>query len=582
MNCQDEGYREQGRWFGINRRHSSGVLVLCWGLFVTLLVGCLADEAVQKEIVWNTSTGVVVNEVYTKGNGPDWVELYNTSDSPVDLSGWAIIDGKKDRTPYVLPSAPALPAGGYHVVRRDEAGDQGFAFGLGTADAVTVLDAGGAVVSHVSWAEGEAPSGRSLGHVFGESGMHTLEMPTPGQWNAPRRECVPSKGALDCGDAPPEGPSVASANLYAEFTVVDLALTISQSDWDQLMEYRQQSLKEYVPCGLIYDGESFDKASLRLKGRVQDWLVPGVPLQFVIRFDLQNPDGRFRGLRRLNLEAAPNLLERRVRNNLALYLLRRARVITSRSNHARLVINGEFTGIYENIEVVDREFLEDRFVDPDGNLFKSGFLETNKNDGDTSGWDTLYALVSDPNAASNPDFVETLESLVNVSAMLDEIATEVLLGAADNFWARGLHPGNSPNYYMYEEPHRLFTLIPWDVDIVINPEKVSSTQNPFEPFDAFGDDKTKSTLSEPWAQIQADPHRRTEFLTKLEALNTSFYMDFVGVVNRYCSLIQDDFILETGKQDDNAISCAEPKTYVQERAAYIQSFLEEEAAHGSF
>jgi hypothetical protein len=47
-------------------------------------------------------------------------------------------------------------------------------------------------------------------------------------------------------------------------------------------------------------------------------------------------------------------------------------------NHARLDVNGEYYGMYANVERVDREYPERHFDDPDGNLWKEGRELTTK------------------------------------------------------------------------------------------------------------------------------------------------------------------------------------------------------------
>lgn len=49
------------------------------------------------------------------GETPDWIELYNTGDQPVDLAGLCLSDSKKTLDKFVFPSV-ILPAGGYLVV----------------------------------------------------------------------------------------------------------------------------------------------------------------------------------------------------------------------------------------------------------------------------------------------------------------------------------------------------------------------------------------------------------------------------------------------------------------------------------
>lgn len=65
------------------------------------------------------SPTIVVNEVSSNGNAnTEWVEIYNATGSPIDVSGWKISDqnafdtGNDDTFPTVSP----IPAGGYGVV----------------------------------------------------------------------------------------------------------------------------------------------------------------------------------------------------------------------------------------------------------------------------------------------------------------------------------------------------------------------------------------------------------------------------------------------------------------------------------
>ncbi len=67
-----------------------------------------------------TTNHPVINEVYYhvgtgKGKEPDneWVEIYNPTDSPVDISGWKICDANACDT---IPPSPSIPAKGFAVI----------------------------------------------------------------------------------------------------------------------------------------------------------------------------------------------------------------------------------------------------------------------------------------------------------------------------------------------------------------------------------------------------------------------------------------------------------------------------------
>ncbi|HTW14389.1 MAG TPA: lamin tail domain-containing protein [Nocardioides sp.] len=81
--------------------------------------------------------GVKLNEVESNGDATngDWVELYNTTGSAIDIDG-AIITDADPAHQFVVPgSTPSLAAGGYVAFRVDDPAVAG-SFGLGSADSV--------------------------------------------------------------------------------------------------------------------------------------------------------------------------------------------------------------------------------------------------------------------------------------------------------------------------------------------------------------------------------------------------------------------------------------------------------------
>lgn len=57
---------------------------------------------------------IVINEVSSDGNeSEEWVELFNPTSSPVDVTGWSIEDNFNQD---VFPTVSSIPAGGYGVV----------------------------------------------------------------------------------------------------------------------------------------------------------------------------------------------------------------------------------------------------------------------------------------------------------------------------------------------------------------------------------------------------------------------------------------------------------------------------------
>jgi hypothetical protein len=143
-------------------------------------IGC-AFAVLAGGVVWSTPAsaepgGVVISELHyhpaSEDEGDEFIELANTADTAVDLSGWSFSAGIEG----VLSGV--IPAGGYAVFAPDPttfAAVYGFppdgAFGgrlSNGGEEITLLDAGGAVVDSViyddanPWSPAPDGSGPSL------------------------------------------------------------------------------------------------------------------------------------------------------------------------------------------------------------------------------------------------------------------------------------------------------------------------------------------------------------------------------------------------------------------------------------
>jgi len=77
---------------------------------------------------------IVINELMAQndaavadsaGDYDDWLELYNTSGTAVDLSGWTLSDDIDELDKYIFPNGTSLDADSYLVIWADEDLDQG-------------------------------------------------------------------------------------------------------------------------------------------------------------------------------------------------------------------------------------------------------------------------------------------------------------------------------------------------------------------------------------------------------------------------------------------------------------------------
>ena len=155
------------------RRRLAAALSVILGLSLAVAVPATAS-ADPVEI-----PAVVINEVASQGEPKDWAELYNSSATDVDVSGWMVRDSAADAM-APLPEGSIVPAGGYLVLT----GDTHFTFGLGKGDQFHLYLADGTtLVDETAWPAG-AHAEPSWGRCPDGTGEFMItEAPTPGAVN---------------------------------------------------------------------------------------------------------------------------------------------------------------------------------------------------------------------------------------------------------------------------------------------------------------------------------------------------------------------------------------------------------------
>ncbi len=184
---------------------------------------------------------------------------------------------------------------------------------------------------------------------------------------------------------------------------------------------------------------------------------------------------KFHGLSDLNLNGEHNDPSIS-RAKIAWDIMVMAGIEAPRSNHVRLFINGEYRGLYLNVEHIDNDYLTKRNKDPDGQLFKCfygvdfTFLGTNPNDYSRTVYEPqnnitepdFYSLMLFTKALddiNNPNFRCNLEKVFDVDDYLKRMALEVLIG----HWDNPIY--NKNNAYLYHNPATgKYELLSYDID----------------------------------------------------------------------------------------------------------------------
>jgi len=370
-----------------------------------------------------------------------------------------------------------------------------------------------------------------------------------------------SGGGEDTG-APEAWPKDCAA-VYDGDQLPSYDLTFSDAEWAGVQADCSQGVQRYRPVEFTYDGESV-AAMARLKG---NWSWDCTKLQFVISFNEVDPDARFHGLRKLMLDA-PWYDRTLLHERLAFPLFRRLGLPYSCANNATLSINGEYYGVYANLERIDHEYLERNFEDASGNLYQGGAeIKTNEDVGD----------LADLTALQSATTVAQLDALVDLDEAVEEWAAEAMLPAMDNYWA-----GVEINYYLYDHPTRGFVYLPYDLDIsfgdaaytdgsLVWPDAVNADPITYEHYGWRKEPLFQTVLADPiWCA------RFVEALTRARAAYDPAAM--AADVDVWSAQIEAAITADPHKpfrSSDHAAAVKQLEAFLQARADVVDAWLAE-------
>jgi spore coat protein H len=294
----------------------------------------------------------------------------------------------------------------------------------------------------------------------------------------------PGPGAGGAGGATSaDDPLVATDTdlAFDDATLWTFELTATPEDVAWL--HANAQLEQSIRAQLTVAGHPMGEVGLRYKGNVGtlencfDETGQQIcdKLSMKIVFDEFQEDTRFFGLKRLNFHALTYDASL-MRDRLAYGLFRDLGVAASRATHARLMLNGEYLGVFSMVEQVDGRFTDYHFPgNGDGNVYKERWptstddayytagLKTNEDAVDNSG---MLAFAGAILAASDADLPGVLAQYSDVDTLMRYMAVDRAISNADGItaWYSGSWGSVNHNYYWYQdEAAPRFTLIPWDL-----------------------------------------------------------------------------------------------------------------------
>ncbi len=268
--------------------------------------------------------------------------------------------------------------------------------------------------------------------------------------------------------------------------LVDEALFKSGIDLDVNSE-------EYVVGKLVFEGDTIDPIGVRYKGAKcpsKNNYKDCTKLSMKVKInwsdnDMDTSDVKLRGLKKL-LFHSMNFDKSQLHERLGYWLYREMGVPAPRSTHARVIINGNYNGIYAFTEQIDGRFTRSNFDDGKGNLYKevwplnqdttvkleNEYLDTlalKTNEDENPSAYIIKTFAEEVAVAEDADALKTaIEKWMDIESIIAFAAVNRAIKADDGpfLWDQK-KAGNvlNRNYFWYEETsENKIHLLPWGLD----------------------------------------------------------------------------------------------------------------------
>ncbi len=274
-------------------------------------------------------------------------------------------------------------------------------------------------------------------------------------------------------------PLITHEKLFKDTEVAKVFITIHPDSlallYNNLYGNYQFPVKVKFVSSTIKD--SIENVGMGLRGNTS---LSAQKKSFQLTFNAHIPGQKFYGLEKMDLIGQHNDPSI-IRTKLTWDLFNTFGVPAPRSNHVEVYINGNYYGLYMNVEHIDDEFCQSRFLNKDGNLYKCYWgasleyinnsanaykFENNgkrvyelKNNKQADDYSDLAHFIDVLNHAPLSDLPCELEKVFNVHNYLKCMAIEIIAGHWDNY----IYNKNNFFLYLNTETNK-FEYIPYDVD----------------------------------------------------------------------------------------------------------------------
>jgi spore coat protein H len=272
----------------------------------------------------------------------------------------------------------------------------------------------------------------------------------------------PDAGPPDAGPSEPDEGTLARP-IWPELqtSLPTYALTVAPEHLEELEEHIEGHDHE-VPGQFTLEGRTWH-VQIRYRGRSTRF-EPKKPWH--VSFDKQD---RFQGSTRLELLAAykdGGYLTEKLWYDLAASV----GLKVPRVRYVHVTLNGQYQGVYTEVEAIDKAFLRAHGLDSDSDIYRCGMQDCelrpppresymepwDKRTNESQPWDGLWGFIDGINRTPS----HQLRGFVEREVALDDYLTWMAL---DTFIANDYHL-DSRSYLIYEPKREKWFYVPWDLN----------------------------------------------------------------------------------------------------------------------
>jgi hypothetical protein len=263
-------------------------------------------------------------------------------------------------------------------------------------------------------------------------------------------------------------------SLYDGNIIQKIEVYFSQSNWDYQLDTARLGTDDYIIADWVkINGTQYDSIGVKYKGNSSyDSTYIKNPLHIELDHIKAQSHQGFTDIKLGNHYADPSGIREVLSYNIISNYMH-----CPKANFAQLYVNGNYVGLYTNVESINKDFLSTRFNSSSNTFFKCSPMvtpgPTTKSNlrhiplADSSGYFNFYELKSDYgwNDLVNlcdtvTNYASTIGNMVDMDRVMWMLALNQILVNLDSY--TGVF---CQNYYLYKDATQRYSAIMWDLNM---------------------------------------------------------------------------------------------------------------------